>query len=75
MRGLSEAVSGARHFQFPALEEMCYLNTASIGLMPLSAQFDSERFARQLGLYGTTWFDEPTELGAVRAPRWVVRLA
>jgi selenocysteine lyase/cysteine desulfurase len=48
---------------------MCYLNTASIGLMPLSAQFAGERFGRQLGLYGTTWFDEPTEVGALDAAR------
>jgi selenocysteine lyase/cysteine desulfurase len=37
--------------------------------MPLSAQFASERFGRQLGLYGTTWFDEPTEVGALDAAR------
>ena len=48
---------------------MCYLSTASIGLMPLSAQFAAERFGRQIGLYGTTWFDEPTEVGALDAAR------
>ncbi|MBV9165769.1 MAG: aminotransferase class V-fold PLP-dependent enzyme [Solirubrobacterales bacterium] len=69
MSDAASAVSGGRHLQFPALEEMCYLNTASIGLMPLSAQLASERFARQLGLYGTTWFDEPTEVGALDAAR------
>jgi selenocysteine lyase/cysteine desulfurase len=62
-------VSEARGLQFPALEEMCYLNTASIGLMPLSAQFAAEQFQRQLGLYGTTWFDEPTEVGALDGAR------
>jgi selenocysteine lyase/cysteine desulfurase len=59
----------ARHLEFPALEEMCYLNTASIGLMPLSALFACEQFGRQLGLYGTTRFDEPTEVGALDAAR------
>ncbi len=58
-----------RELQFPALESMCYLNTASIGLMPLSAQFAAEQFGRQLGLYGTTWFDEPTEVGALDEAR------
>ena len=37
--------------------------------MPLSALFASEQFGRRLGLYGTTWFDEPTEVGALDAAR------
>lgn len=69
MSDASAAVSEGRHLQFPALEELCYLNTASIGLMPLAAQFASEQFGRQLGLYGTTWFDEPTEVGVLDAAR------
>jgi cysteine desulfurase / selenocysteine lyase len=69
LSGTAVDVSEARGLQFPALEEMCYLNTASIGLMPLSAQFAAEQFQRQLGLYGTTWFDEPTEVGALDGAR------
>jgi selenocysteine lyase/cysteine desulfurase len=69
VKDVSAGVSGARHLQFPALEEMCYLNTASIGLMPVSAQFAAERFGRKLGLYGTTGFDEATEVGALDAAR------
>ncbi len=69
MDGTANSLAGARHLQFPALEELCYLNTASIGLMPLSAQFAAEEFGRKLGVYGTTWFDEPTEVGALEAAR------
>jgi cysteine desulfurase/selenocysteine lyase len=65
----STTACGARHLQFPALEEICYLNTASIGLMPLSVQFASERLARRVRLYGTTWFDEATEVEALDAAR------
>ena len=61
--------SYAWRLQFPALEEVCYLNTASIGLMPLSAQFAAEEFGRRLALYGTTWFDESTEVGALDRAR------
>lgn len=51
--------------EFPSLSELCYLNTASIGLMPVAARFSAEQFERQLGLYGTTWFDERTEVAAL----------
>lgn len=51
--------------EFPSLSELCYLNTASIGLMPVAARFSAEQFERQLSLYGTTWFDERTEVAAL----------
>jgi selenocysteine lyase/cysteine desulfurase len=51
--------------EFPSLSELCYLNTASIGLMPVAVRFTAELFERQLSLYGTTWFDERTEVGAL----------
>jgi cysteine desulfurase / selenocysteine lyase len=51
--------------EFPSLSELCYLNTASIGLMPVAARFTAEQFERQLSLYGTTWFDERTEVAAL----------
>src|SRR5690242_1325580 len=37
--------------------------------MPLSAQFAAEQFGRRLALYGSTWFDEPTEVGALDRAR------
>ena len=51
--------------EFPALAEMCYLNTASIGLMPVAAQSAAEQFNRRLGLHGTASFDEATEVGVL----------
>jgi selenocysteine lyase/cysteine desulfurase len=51
--------------EFPSLAELCYLNTASIGLMPVAARFTAEQFERQLSLYGTTWFDERTEVATL----------
>jgi cysteine desulfurase / selenocysteine lyase len=65
----SREASLAHPRQFPSLSEMCYLNTASIGLMPVDAQFAAEQFGRRLGLYGTTWFDEETEVGALDGAR------
>lgn len=55
--------------EYPSLGEMCYLNTASIGLMAVAAQFAAEQFARRIGLYGTSWFDEATEVGALDGAR------
>ena len=53
----------------PSLDDICYMNTASIGLMSRSALAEEEKFQRQLGLYGTTWFDEPTEVGVLEQAR------
>ncbi|MGA8804885.1 MAG: hypothetical protein WB866_09355, partial [Solirubrobacterales bacterium] len=55
--------------EFPSLDDICYMNTASIGLMSRSALAEEETFQRQLGLYGTTWFDEPTEVGVLEQAR------
>ena len=55
--------------EFPSLDDICYMNTASIGLMSRSALAEEEKFQRQLGLYGTTWFDEPTEVGVLEQAR------
>ena len=55
--------------EFPSLDDICYMNTASIGLMSRSALAEEEKFQRQLGLYGTTWFDEPTEAGVLDQAR------
>ena len=55
--------------EFPSLDDICYMNTASIGLIPRSALAAEEMFQRQLGQYGTTWFDEPTEVGVLEQAR------
>src|SRR4249920_4007561 len=55
--------------EFPSLDDICYMNTASIGLMSRSTLAEEEKFQRQLGLYGTTWFDEPTEVGVLEQAR------
>ena len=43
---------------FPHLEEVVYLNSGSIGLMPLPVQETAAAFERDIWLRGTTGFDE-----------------
>src|SRR5579871_5012848 len=58
-----------RRADFPALDEVTYLNTASVGLVPKSVFDRVPEFERSLALNGTTRFDEATELGVLEATR------
>lgn len=54
---------------FPVLREVNYLNTASIGLIPLPVQFEGQAFDREISSRGTTWFDEDEETGVLERAR------
>ena len=55
---------------FPTLQDATYLNTASIGLVPLPVQDAARQFTDELSLHGTIWLDEETEVSALDAPRF-----
>jgi cysteine desulfurase / selenocysteine lyase len=60
---------------FPVLEELTYLNSASMGLIPLPVQEAARAFDREISSRGTTWFDEDQEVGVLeRARRAAARL-
>jgi selenocysteine lyase/cysteine desulfurase len=54
---------------FPALGELTYLNTASIGLIPLPVQRQAEAFDRALALRGSAAFDEEAEVAVFEGTR------
>ena len=54
---------------FPVLGELTYLNTASIGLVPLPVQFEAQQIEREIAVRGTTWFDEEIETGVLERAR------
>ena len=54
---------------FPALAELTYLNTASIGLVPLSVQLQAERWEREIALRGTVALDEEAEIAVFEGTR------
>jgi selenocysteine lyase/cysteine desulfurase len=54
---------------FTALERYCYLNSASISLVPGPVQSMSERFARDIAAAGTVSLDEDAESRALEEPR------
>lgn len=54
---------------FPHLEEVVYLNTGSIGLMPLPVQEAAAAFEQDIWLRGTTGFDEAAETGCLEDAR------
>jgi selenocysteine lyase/cysteine desulfurase len=54
---------------FPHLEEVVYLNSGSIGLMPLPVQEAAAAFERDIWLRGTTGFDEAAETGCLEEAR------
>jgi cysteine desulfurase / selenocysteine lyase len=54
---------------FPLLNEVTYLNAASMGLVPLPVQEEVAAFDRELALRGTTWFDEAQETGVLERAR------
>jgi cysteine desulfurase/selenocysteine lyase len=57
-----------RH-DFPLLDEVTYLNAASMGLVPLPVQEQAAAFDRELALRGTAWFDEEQEIFALERAR------
>jgi cysteine desulfurase / selenocysteine lyase len=54
---------------FPALGELTYMNTASIGLIPLPVQRRAEEFDRALALRGSAAFDEEAEVAVFEGTR------
>jgi cysteine desulfurase/selenocysteine lyase len=54
---------------FPHLDEVVYLNSGSIGLMPLPVQEAASAFERDIWLRGTTGFDEAAETGCLEEAR------
>jgi selenocysteine lyase/cysteine desulfurase len=54
---------------FPHLADVTYLNSGSIGLMPLPVQEAAAAFERDIWLRGTTGFDEAAETGCLEDAR------
>jgi selenocysteine lyase/cysteine desulfurase len=59
----------ARREDFPVLDELTYLNTASLGLIPTPVQDEARVFDREIASRGTTWFDEDEEVGVLERAR------
>jgi cysteine desulfurase/selenocysteine lyase len=55
--------------EFPVLDELTYLNTASIGLVPLRVQERAEAFDRKLAMRGTAALDEEAEIAVFERTR------
>ena len=64
---MQESLAPRAHF--PLLDEVTYLNAASMGLVPLPVQKQTAAFDRELALRGTTWFDEEQEIFALERAR------
>lgn len=62
-------VPGLRREDFPALDRLVYLNTASAGLVPESVVAPAHRFEFELAQAGTTGMDEDTEVGILEDAR------
>jgi cysteine desulfurase / selenocysteine lyase len=54
---------------FPALADFTYLNTASVGLIPLPVQERAEAFDRDVALRGTVALDEEAEIAVFEGTR------
>src|SRR6478672_8653628 len=54
---------------FPHLEDVVYLNSGSIGLMPLPVQEAAAAFEQDIWLRGTTGFDEDAETACLEDAR------
>ena len=57
------SVPGLRREDFPVLDRLTYLNTASAGLVPASVVTPPHEFELELAQAGTTDMDEDTEIG------------
>jgi cysteine desulfurase / selenocysteine lyase len=64
---VNESLAPRKHF--PLLDDVAYLNAASMGLVPLPVQEQAAAFDRELALRGTTWFDEAQEVGVLDRAR------
>jgi cysteine desulfurase/selenocysteine lyase len=62
-------VPALRRDDFPALDRFTYLNTASTGLVPVSAVRPAHDFEAELAQAGTTGMDEETEVGILEGAR------
>ena len=62
-------VPGLRRADFPALDRLTYLNTASAGLVPASVVQPAHEFEAELAQAGTTGMDEDTEVGILEGAR------
>jgi len=62
-------VPALRRDDFPALDRFTYLNTASTGLVPVSAVRPAHDFEAELAQAGTTGMDEDTEVGILEGAR------
>jgi cysteine desulfurase / selenocysteine lyase len=54
---------------FPALAELTYLNTASVGLVPAPVQTKAEEFDRDVAVRGTVALDEEAEIAVFEGTR------
>lgn len=59
------SVPGLRREDFPVLDRLTYLNTASAGLVPASVVIAAHRFELELAQAGTTGMDEATEVAVL----------
>jgi cysteine desulfurase/selenocysteine lyase len=55
--------------EFPVLSDLTYLNTASIGLVPMSVQAEAERWDRDIAARGTVALDEEAEIAVFERTR------
>ncbi len=62
-------VLGLRREDFPVLDRLTYLNTASAGLVPASVVAPAHEFEFELAQAGTTGMDEETEVGILEDAR------
>jgi len=63
------SVPGLRREDFPILDRLTYLNTASAGLVPASVVAPAHEFELELSRAGTTGMDEDTEIGILEDAR------
>lgn len=63
------SVPGLRREDFPLLDRITYLNTASVGLVPASVVTPAHGFELELARAGTTLMDEEGEMGILEDTR------
>ncbi len=63
------SVPGLRREDFPVLDRLTYLNTASAGLVPASVLRPAHEFEFKLAQAGTTGMDEDTEIAILEDAR------
>jgi selenocysteine lyase/cysteine desulfurase len=63
------SVPGLRREDFPVLDRLTYLNTASVGLVPVSVVAPAHEFELELAQAGTTGMDEDAEMAVLEDTR------